>query len=262
MTEQLSIRTENEPQLWGSRELQAYLERFARDGYVVVPEALTAAEVSVCNAAIDRDLAENRALWQDRGNGRLQSVWALFAQPDLDMTMRPPSLLPLMEGILDADICAEEHSVMIRGGSPEHTECVWHRDVRTVGEAPHYTNVLSVVFYLTDVDETTHTFSVLPGTARSVELEPLEAQDLGAARHLTGPAGTAILFNAALFHAGAVRQTPQERRTIHIYCGRSSRPPMSNHTAFPRRLWEGKDEATRRYYARRNRITNLLLERF
>ncbi len=256
-----ATRTGDAPGIpWGA--LEEYLELFARDGYVVVPRALTAEEVGACNAAIDRDLQENLPLWQNRGNGRLQSVWALLAQPELDMTMRPPALLPLMQGILGPRICAEEHSVMIRGGSPEQTECVWHRDTQSVGDPPYMTSALSVVFYLTDVDETTHTFSVLPRTVRSATLEPLEAQDLSTARHLTGPAGTAILFNAALFHAGAVRQTPRERRTIHIYCGRSSAPPMSNHTVFPRRLWEGKDEETRRYYSRRNQITNLLLERF
>jgi ectoine hydroxylase-related dioxygenase (phytanoyl-CoA dioxygenase family) len=119
-----------------------------------------------------------------------------------------------------------------------------------------------VVFYLTDVDESSHTFSVLPGSVSAAELPPLEAYDLESAQHLTGLAGTAILFNAALFHAGCVRETPRERRTIHIYCGRRSHPPLSNHTIFPRRLWEGQDEATQRYYSRPNQITRLMMERF
>ena len=181
--------------------------------------------------------------------------------------MRPPILLPLMNAIMGKDICAEEHSVMLRAPNPDgDTECRWHRDAsrENSGEddPPYYTRYLSVVFYLTDVDDTTHTFSVLPSTAQSTERLPLEAYDLNTAQHLVGPAGTAILFNAATFHAGNVRRTTSERRTIHIYCGRTTDRYLSNHTIFPRRLWVGKDDATQRYYSRPNPITQLLIDRF
>jgi ectoine hydroxylase-related dioxygenase (phytanoyl-CoA dioxygenase family) len=242
--------------------MQQQLEFYARNGYLVVPGAMTAAEVQTANEAIDRDLVENRAFWSDKGNGRLQSTYSLLAQADLDFTMRPAGLLPLMSAILGEEICADEHSVMIRQGSPQSTECVWHRDTRRTGEAPYFTPFLSVVFYLSDVDESSHTFSVVPGSGQSAEQAPLESYDLTLARHLTGPAGTAIFFNAAMLHAGCVRITPHERRTIHIYCGRLSAPPVSSHTLFPRRLWEGKDDATRRYYSRLNDLTRLVAQRF
>jgi DNA-binding response OmpR family regulator len=243
----------------GEERLRFYAEK----GYVVVPDALSPHEITAINQAIDLDLADHKPLWQDRGNGRLQSVHALLAQPALDATARPLRLLPLMEAILGSDICAEEHSVMIRAPNPDGPpECRWHRDAGHLPDPPYYTRYLSVVFYLTDVDETTHTFSVLPGTAQATELPPLDACDLSEAQHLVGLAGAAILFNAAMLHAGNVRRTPSERRTVHIYCGRSTDTSLSNHTIFPRRLWEGRGEATRRYYSRPNPITRLLLERF
>lgn len=236
---------------------------YQENGYVVVPDALSAQEVQIVNEAIDRDLSENKPLWRNHGNGRLQSVHALLAQPDLDATARPPRLLPLMEAILGQDICVEEHSVMIRAPNPDGpVECHWHRDATHLPNQPYHTRYLSIVLYLTHVSDVTHTFSVLPGTSQAPELPALNACDLSEARHLIGPAGTAILFNTALLHAGNVRQTPSERRTIHLYCGRSTDAGLSNHTIFPRRLWHGKDEATRRYYSRPNLITRLLLERF
>ena len=82
------------------------------------------------------------------------------------------------------------------------------------------------------------------------------------AQHLTAPKGTATLFNAAMFHAGNIRQTKAERRTIHIYCGCLSDQYLSNHTIFPRRLWENQDAATQKYYSRPNPITKLLIDRF
>lgn len=248
--------------------MKEQLKFFKENGYLVVPNALSIEEVQSINEAIDRDLVENPVMWIDRGqSGRCQNVHALLACPEMDVTMRPPTLLPLMNAIMGEDICAEEHSVMLRAPNPDgDTECRWHRDAnrenRADAELPYYTRYLSVVFYLTDVDDTTHTFSVLPGTAQSTELFPLEAYDLSAAQHLVGPAGTAILFNASTFHAGNVRQTTSERRTVHIYCGRTTDRYLSNHTIFPRRLWEGKDDATQNYYSRPNPITQLLTEQF
>lgn len=248
--------------------MKEQLKFFKENGYLVVPNALSIEEVQSINEAIDRDLVENSVMWIDRGqSGRCQNVHALLACPEMDVTMRPPTLLPLMNAIMGEDICAEEHSVMLRAPNPDgDTECRWHRDAnrenRADAELPYYTRYLSVVFYLTDVDDTTHTFSVLPGTAQSTELFPLEAYDLSAAQHLVGPAGTAILFNASTFHAGNVRQTTSERRTVHIYCGRTTDRYLSNHTIFPRRLWEGKDDATQNYYSRPNPITQLLIEQF
>ena len=248
--------------------MKEQLDFFQENGYLVVPDALSSEEVRSINEAIDRDLIENPVMWIDRGQtGRTQNAYALLACPEMDITMRPPTLLPLMNAIMGKALCAEEHSVMLRAPNPDgDTECRWHRDAsgENSGEdnPPYYTRYLSVVFYLTDVDDTTHTFSVLPGTAQSTERLPLEAYDLSTAQHLVGSAGTAILFNASTFHAGNVRHTTSERRTIHIYCGRTTDRYLSNHTIFPRRLWEGKDEATQHYYSRPNPITQLLIDRF
>ena len=248
--------------------MKEQLDFFKENGYLVVPDALSVEEVRSINEAIDRDLVENTVMWIDRGQtGRTQNAHALLACPEMDVTMRPPTLLPLMSAIMGKDLCAEEHSVMLRAPNPDgNTECRWHRDAsgENSGEdnPPYYTRYLSVVYYLTEVDDTTHTFSVIPGTAQSTERLPLEAYDLSTAQHLVGSAGTAILFNASTFHAGNVRRTTSERRTIHIYCGRTTDRYLSNHTIFPRRLWEGKDEATQCYYSRPNPITQLLIDRF
>ena len=248
--------------------MKEQLEFFKANGYLVVPNALSAEEVRSINEAIDRDFVENSVMWISRGQtGRTQNVHALLACPEMDVTMRPPTLLPLMSAIMGKDLCAEEHSVMLRAPNPDGVaECRWHRDASRdysgADNPPYYTRYLSIVYYLTDVDDTTHTFSVLPGTAQSTEWLPLEACDLSTAQHLVGPAGTGILFNASTFHAGNVRRTTAERRTIHIYCGRTTDRYLSNHTIFPRRLWEGKDEATQHYYSRPNPITQLLINQF
>ena len=244
--------------------MKELLEFYQENDYVVVPDALSADEVCTVNEIIDRDLVENPAMWFEREDGHYQlNVHLLITHPEIDFTMRPPRLLPLLGAIMGPDLCAEEHSVRIRCPNPEGpTDCRWHRDAsHLANENPHHTPYISVVFYLSDVDHTTHTFSVLPGSGHSSD-QPLDAYDLTKADHITGTAGTAVLFNAIMFHAGNVRRTSSERRTIHLYCGRTTDRYLSNYTIFPRRLSERKDEATRKYYSRPNPITKLLLERF
>jgi DNA-binding NtrC family response regulator len=69
-----------------------------------------------------------------------------------------------------------------------------------------------------------------------------------------------ILFNAGSCHAGVVKRTDKERRTVHIYYGHASQAPLSNHTVFPRRLLEAEDGAARRFYGRPNLISRLIWE--
>ena len=116
----------------------------------------------------------------------------------------------------------------------------WHRDGgRHVLSDPLLLWKAQVIFYLSDVDETTHCFSIVPESVsekRALRAEPdLEcgatvvrtrepAQPLGESRGIDiyGKAGTAIVVNSANVHAGTVRQTPHERRTLHIYYGTCS----------------------------------------
>ena len=240
------------------------LDFYAQNGYLVIPDALSGDQVDQINGAIDHNLEQYAPLWIEREQGHTTlNVHALMAHPELDITMRPPRLLPLMEAILGPELCAEEHSVRIRRPYSGEPYCNWHRDGGGwTADPPYYTRYLSVAFYLSDVDSTTHTFSVLPGSAQSADLPGLEHYDLERAHHIEGGKGAAVLFNAGMFHAGNVRRTDVERRTIHIYCGRRSDPALSNYTIFPRRLWQDKDSATQSYYSRPNLISQLLLDRF
>jgi hypothetical protein len=247
--------------------LNQQLDVYGEKGYLVVPDALSTGEVDAINDAIDSDRAEDGPFWMKREDGHVElSVHMLLASPAMDVTMRPTPLLSILEAILGPDLCAEEHSVRLRHAFDGEPYCNWHRDGNgwpQLGADPAFdTHYVSVAYYLSDVDATTHTFSVLPGSAHGNHLPPLADYDLQDAHHIEGPAGTAIMFNASMFHAGNVRQSTVERRTVHMYCGRGIAPPISNFTIFPRRLTDHKDEAVRRYYGRPNPITKLLREKY
>ena len=95
------------------------LQFFAENGYVIVPNALTVEEVCTINDIIDRDLVARPTLWRGDPNAKYQALNILLANPELDFTMRPLNLLSLMEAIMGSDICADEHTIMIRAANPD-----------------------------------------------------------------------------------------------------------------------------------------------
>lgn len=239
------------------------LDFFRDNGYFVVPEALSTLEVSALNQAIDEDLERYDSLWLRRGEGgRRQSVSVLLSSAAFDGAIRHPVILERVEALMGEGLCFEELSVMIREplvGEPPAAS--WHRDQRHWQEHPLALKNLSVVYYLTDVDETTHTFAIVPEAVETKRADP-RGVDPDRGIELYGRAGTAILFNAASVHAGVVKQTLEQRRTIHVYYGHCFLSPLSNHTIVPRRLLEAGDEASRRFYGRPNLLTELMDRNF
>ena len=148
--------------------MKELLESYQKNDYVVVPDALSADEVRIVNEIVDRDLVENPAMWFEREDGHYQlNVHLLITHPEIDFTMRPLRLLPLLEAIMGPDLCAEEHSVRLRSAQSRWSPSVAVGTAMSVLERVKSltpTPYISVVFYLSDVGDTTHTFSVLPGS--------------------------------------------------------------------------------------------------
>jgi ectoine hydroxylase-related dioxygenase (phytanoyl-CoA dioxygenase family) len=212
---------------------------FADRGYLIIPGALSVDEVSGLNKAINRD-REISKLWQNRGNGRHQNPNLLITTDAFDKTITHRSVLPVITELIGPDVCFEEFSVMIREPvvvpAPDPN---WHRDTKHRSDHSLALRNLSVIYYLTDVDETTHCFSVVPESVDEKRSEP-DGRDGTNAIDLHAAAGTAILFNAGSIHDARQRITSNERRTIHIYYGHRDQTALSNHTIFPKRLQKGR----------------------
>jgi ectoine hydroxylase-related dioxygenase (phytanoyl-CoA dioxygenase family) len=236
---------------------------FAEHGYLVVDNALNSTEVEALNSAIDADRAAYPSLWQARGEGgRLQSVTALLSSRAFDATIRHAAVLPLVEAIMGPELCFEEFSVMLRQAyAGEPLAPLWHRDTAHWTAHELCVKNVSVVYYLTDVDATSHCFAIVPESVEEKKSAPDERSGDGGVE-LYGAAGTAILFNAASCHAGIVKETARQRRTIHIYYGHRSQPVLSNHTLVPRRLLASADEGERQFYGRPNLMTELVRDNF
>ncbi len=243
--------------------MRGAVDFFKEHGYAVIENALATSEVTALNAAIDADRSNYPALWQARGEGgRVQSVTALLSSGAFDGTIRHASILPIVEEIMGEELCFEEFSIMVRspfsGTPPAPT---WHRDTAHWSEHPLCVKNVSVVYYLTDVDVSNHCFAIVP---EGVEKKKSAPSDCDGERgvELHGAAGTAIVFNAASCHAGIVKETSRERRTIHIYYGHRPLPALSNHTLVPRRLLASENEDERHFYGRPNLMTELVRDNF
>ena len=120
------------------------------------------------------------------------------------------------------------------------------------------------IHYLTDVDENTPAFAVVP---RSAPYEPLQQafdehpdyQELP----LFGPAGTCVLYDTATYHTrlDGKDETGKVRRTMHQYYargswdeidGRGPTPPLTDWNVFPKRLAASPDPDVRRFFSHWN----------
>ena len=171
--------------------LDAAEELFRAQSYVIIPAALTAAEVAAINAAIDHDRAEHPFDWDGTRGGdpgglpaavggaphRYQSVGILERTDAFDGTICHPSVWPLIQRLMGGDACFDEASIMVREGCPDEThapsmtggapvhEQHWHRDGGAHNHTPDHPLLLrnlSLVWILDDCDDTSHAFSLVP----------------------------------------------------------------------------------------------------
>jgi ectoine hydroxylase-related dioxygenase (phytanoyl-CoA dioxygenase family) len=224
---------------------------------------LSAEELQALNQAVDADRQRYPGLWMSRGEGgRFQSVSLLLTQPVFDRTIFHPGVLPLVRELMGEDLCFEEHSVMVRealeGEAPPAT---WHRDTAHLPGHSLALRNISAVFYLTDVDESTHCFAVVPEEAEAKRKLPTD-KDGARGKEMYGKAGTVILFNAGSCHAGVVKTSARDRRTVHVYYGHRSQPFLSNFNIVPRRLSNHADPQLRSLFSRPNLNTALVQENF
>jgi Phytanoyl-CoA dioxygenase (PhyH) len=224
--------------------LAAFKSQFDREGFLVVPGALEPAQVS----RLDRAFLDHLELWPED--------WARFSDsfittPDVlprtdafDFAIENPKLRPLLEALIGPDFAFEELDLIQRKPVDDAGELKgWHRDIIRAYERRFEIMPISVVYYLTDVTEKDHCFSIVPGThGPRVDMRPEDVRP-GMETDALGPAGSAFIFHARCIHAGKLKPRSAERRTIHLYFGQADAPRTSEWTTIPPRLADKRDPA-------------------
>jgi ectoine hydroxylase-related dioxygenase (phytanoyl-CoA dioxygenase family) len=201
-------------------EHERYL--FDLQGFLVVPEALSAEEVAALNALLDERLARETS--PDANTQRFGSL-PTWGQPYRDL-IDNPRIMPYMEELLGAGFRLDhDYADVIRHGKgPIGTTLHGGATPYDALYSYHYENGrmrngLTVVAYnLMDVNPGDGGFACVPGSHKSNLPFPEEWRDLGTLHPcvlpVVGPAGTAILFTEALTHGTLPWWSKNQRRTV------------------------------------------------
>jgi len=211
------------------------IERFDRDGYLVIPDLLTADDVAQLQhetARYHETLtgalpAEVDVTWEpDAKPPRVQQVLNAECLSDtLARVIRSPRLRGVVEPLLGPDVGLFHVKFIMK--SPEVGGPVpWHQDYAYWTDQADAPLQLNCMVYLDDADEQNGCLQVLAGSQRS-GLEAHAGTTKGSFVHeldvsafasdvvsLPGKAGTGILFGALLKHASPPNRSTKPRRSF------------------------------------------------
>ena len=151
---------------------QADYQFFKENGYVSLGKILSDAEVEHFVNVFDRDRTDVEEHWYRIGLHQTVNCDALLTSPEFDNAIRHPIVMDCLRTLMGNDPCFSE--ICIRHMAPYDGELNrgWHRDRPYWSEHPLRIGFMQLMLYLTDVDETTHCFSLSP---ESTEAETLDA---------------------------------------------------------------------------------------
>jgi len=169
--------------------MEEQLKLFAENGYLVLPDILTAQEVAEVNEGIDVDCAAHPEYWEPHpvASGHLavgcDAPELMERTEALDRLAHHPAVVPLSKHILGQgakmsgltymrrEPCSTPLPEDIYGDDPLCLTRVWHReDSGTVEGAEmndFFVPALQVIFYMDDVDAESHCFSIIPESAET-----------------------------------------------------------------------------------------------
>jgi ectoine hydroxylase-related dioxygenase (phytanoyl-CoA dioxygenase family) len=224
------------------QDYSAQIREFQDRGFVVLPNALTASQIEAVNRAIDADLERHERDWVQFNEALTQTPDILSRTGEFDFTIENPVVLNFLRKLIGENITFEEFLVMIRQPTIRPQDFKgWHRDLIRDYDRRMEIGYISVIYYLTDVGESDHCFSIVPEThARLVNLRPEEITP-GSEIDVVGPRGTAIVFHGRAIHAGKHKPNSKQRRTVHVSYWSSENPRAQEWTPIPRRLYERDD---------------------
>ena len=217
---------------------------FQNHGYLPLGNILTTEEVEYYTAIFDRDWADESDHWYSAPNHQTINCDALVSSPEIDGLIRHSEIIQPVHDLMGEEICFSEICIrhMAACESPE-LQRSWHRDRPHWTEHPLRIGYVQAVVYLTNVDETTHCFSISPESVNQDILDANAQLARGGIHDLYGEAGTAILFNISALHTATVRQTQEERKSVQTYYGHPHREFLSNDSLIPASFWRDHSDA-------------------
>jgi len=203
------------------------LEKFERDGFVILENLLSASELAGITSAL-APYETNRPMGRNAFEGqKSQRVYSLAAKGDAFLRLAEhPRVIALVERLLMPNfLLSTLQSIRLHPG--EHAQA-WHTDdAFYFMPRPHRLPLaVSVIWAIEEFTEENGATEVIPGSHRWGQEHPdYREYDSVAA---TMPAGSAIVFDGALWHRGGSNHSTGTRLAISPqYCQPWLRPQES-----------------------------------
>jgi ectoine hydroxylase-related dioxygenase (phytanoyl-CoA dioxygenase family) len=192
-----------------------------RDGYVVLPDLLSADQIADVQRALDKLIAQARLdpTWHAGGTLHLND---LVNEPAFDPVWKSDRLLSAMVHVIGYDL--RIGSVAYRAPQPGYGAQTLHSDFRQ-GYRGEY-QVATAIVALVDFTAANGATRVVPGSHRPGDIAVPSDADAPhpSQRFVTCSAGSAIAFNGHLLHSGTRNASQETRHALQITFARRAAP--------------------------------------
>lgn len=221
------------------------IERFERDGFLVLPSLFSAEEVALLRTEVSHimDLRREEILRADNGEVRAALAVHRYSEP-FQRLLHTPRLVTPTEQILGGEVYCHQYKIVSKQpmGSLDFP---WHQDFANWHDLDGMPEcrALNISVFLDEVTEWNGPVTFIPGSHRrgradsSSKLLPglsqvtsLAEMDLKVIADLVqagglvspkGPAGTAVLFHGLTAHASTPNISPWTRHIIYLTSNRT-----------------------------------------
>ena len=201
-------------------------------GYLPLPGLITAQQVRTIRARVEQLIAEEGdqaggEFHQEAGTQRLANL--VDKDPLFEICYSHPRVLAAMNHVLKRDF--KLSSLNGRAALPGDGAQAYHADWPG-GVDPSDFQVCNSIWLLVDFTDENGATRIVPGSHNTGQ-HPKDALDDPLAAHpdeilLTGSAGTVVIFNSHLWHAGTTNRTETPRYALHSYFTRRRQPQQQN----------------------------------
>jgi len=197
-------------------------EFFQANGYLIVRDALSAAQVDRLTVVVDRVDARERGLNQQ---GKLLSVSNVVHEDEamVDLVTQP-TMLPKVWGILGWNIYLYHSHLDVtptENASRQNWSVAWHQDSMRVNDEiesnPRPRLSLKIGYYLTDVSKPNRGNTlILPSSHLQNELDcPQDGRSNPAgAEPVCAPSGSAVIVDRRIWHSRSANTSETTRKVI------------------------------------------------
>ncbi|MDE2857699.1 MAG: phytanoyl-CoA dioxygenase family protein [Chloroflexota bacterium] len=205
-------------------------------GYLPLPAVMSPEEVSAIRERVRELMAEEgeeagSEFGQERGAVRLANL--VDKDPLFEICFSHPRVLAAMDHVLKGDF--KLSSLNGRASVPSDGLQAFHADWSSSVDPSDF-QVCNSIWLLVDFTAENGATRVVPGSHRSGQL-PSDVMDNPWEKHpqeilLTGAAGTVVIFNSHLWHAGTANHSDTPRYALHSYFTRRHNAQQMDQKAF------------------------------